>query len=116
MYKHPSMSPCPSGTCPATGKLHVLGRPLLATGVWRRERLCGTLSLDKTETQKPGASVLSAALAIHKHNGDIRGKFMSLGEKKQGSVHHSVYNAAKMSCPTSTHTQKYCEQKIQENS
>lgn len=43
-------APCPSGTCPATGKLHVLGRPLLATGVWRRERLCGTLSFEKTET------------------------------------------------------------------
>lgn len=31
--------------------------------VWRRERLCGTLSLDKAETQQPGASVLSATLA-----------------------------------------------------
>lgn len=50
---------------------------------------------------------------MHKLNADT-GKVMSLRERK-GSVHHSIYNAAKMSCPTSRHT-KYCEQKIGEKS
>lgn len=83
--KHPSIRICPhvrpKGTCPAMRKSHVSDRPLPATGVWRRARFCGTLSLEKIETQKLRASVHSAAqaytcqpqvaLAIHKLNADI---------------------------------------------
>lgn len=131
------MPPCPKGTClpwqwegpeNACGVEGWFG-PCHGGG---EERCCGVLSLAKIWTEElrdsgspparhrdPGPQLCSPSLRVSAP-GLLQlftsriitqeKQFISLREKR-GSIHHSIYNTAEMSCQNKhTHTQ-YCEQK-----
>lgn len=119
-------------------KLQVGMVPSLPRGAGRRGRFAGDFSLAEIWTEKLkrlGWVTLSgtsqpalfsqhfaalawcvsprSATAVHKQDYNTRRKqFISCWGEKKGSIHHSIYNTAKMSCQNFAHTHtKYCEQK-----